>query len=128
MEPHFTVAEVAKLAHFCQMTIYRKVWNGEIKASRIGRSVRIPKSEVYRLMQNTPSFRERCAREANAFMAEHPDYFPTVGNEQGILNFLDDNNMPVTAPNIAIAYEQLKAAGALEFRPTPAATKEAPNA
>jgi hypothetical protein len=101
---------------------------GRIRVVEIGKSIRVPKSELYSLLKHAPAFRAQCAREANDFMASHPDYFPTVGHEQAILNLLDDSSLPVTAANIAIAYDELKATGAIESRPTPTVTEEAPNA
>lgn len=45
--PRFlTVAEVAELMRLSKMTVYRLIHSGEMPAVRVGRSFRVPRSEV----------------------------------------------------------------------------------
>lgn len=50
-EPSFTVAQVAKAMQVSEDTIWREIRRGHIKVFRIGRLVRIRKSELDRLME-----------------------------------------------------------------------------
>jgi excisionase family DNA binding protein len=38
---YMSVGEVAKILGFCEKTVYRKIWGGEIPAKQIGRRIRI---------------------------------------------------------------------------------------
>lgn len=46
----FSVQEVAAIFGISPITVYRLVQRGELKAVRFGRRVRIPRSEVERLL------------------------------------------------------------------------------
>lgn len=45
-EKHYTVAEVAERLQVCQRTIYRAIKNGELKANRLGRAIRISETAL----------------------------------------------------------------------------------
>lgn len=46
-DPKFlTIAEVASMMRVSKMTVYRLVHNGELPAVRVGRSFRVPESDV----------------------------------------------------------------------------------
>ncbi|PWN01932.1 excisionase [Nocardioides silvaticus] len=46
-DPKFlTIAEVATMMRVSKMTVYRLVHNGELPAVRVGRSFRVPESDV----------------------------------------------------------------------------------
>lgn len=129
MEPTLKINEVAAILRLNPMTIYRWVKSGKIQAMRVGKTaLRISKGELYRIMESTPKFREQAAREARDFIDSNPAYLPTRANENRILDFIDRNDLPVTQESIAKAFEVLTYFGALESRPTPAATEELPNA
>jgi excisionase family DNA binding protein len=129
MELLLKVSEVANILRLDPQTIYRWIKTGKLQTSRIGkRGLRIPKDEIYRLLETTPSFRDQAASEARDFMAAHPDYLPSVGNEKAILDFIDRNNLPVTSESITTAFEILTGLGTLEPRPIPTPTQEEVNA
>lgn len=41
-----TVSEVAEILGFCEKTVYRKIWNGQIPAKKIGRNIRVPEDAL----------------------------------------------------------------------------------
>jgi excisionase family DNA binding protein len=49
-EEYYTAAEVAKIIRTSKMTVYRLMKAGEMRKQRIGRSFRIPKAEVARIL------------------------------------------------------------------------------
>ena len=51
MEELLTVREVANRLKVNVMTIYRRIWNGQIKSIKIGRLIRIPAKEVERILK-----------------------------------------------------------------------------
>lgn len=52
----FSVQEAAEIFGISPITVYRLVRRGELKAVRFGRRVRIPRSEVERLLgMNAPT-------------------------------------------------------------------------
>jgi excisionase family DNA binding protein len=115
MEPLLTMRAFCTILGIQTQTGYKWRREGKLKVLKTGRSIRVPKTELYRVMEDTPSFREQCAREAAVFLTEHPDYFPIAENEVLMLNYLDDHNLPVTAQTFSAAYQDLKEAGLLEL-------------
>jgi hypothetical protein len=53
------------------------------------------------------------AAEANAFTAEHPDYYPVPQNRDQIFDELRANGWDLTRNNLALAFETLKDRGSL---------------
>ena len=51
MQELLTVREVADRLKVNVMTIYRRVWRGELKSIRIGRLIRIPVQEMEKLLK-----------------------------------------------------------------------------
>ena len=128
MEPLLTMRQFCTILGIQSQTGYKWRREGKIKALKVGHSLRIEKSELYRLLDTTPSFRDQAVHEARDFMAAHPDYLPTPANEKRILDFIDRNNLPITSESMKIAFEILMALGALESRPEPTPTQEEINA
>lgn len=50
IEKLYTVKEVASILNMAEITIRQWLGNGKIKAIRIGRTVRIPESEIKKLI------------------------------------------------------------------------------
>lgn len=48
---HFTLEQVAKKLHLSRSTMYRKIYSGEILASKVGRRYYINKSEFNKLFK-----------------------------------------------------------------------------
>jgi excisionase family DNA binding protein len=48
-----TVAEVASVMRVSKMTVYRLVHSGELPAVRVGRSFRVPESDVHAYLQRS---------------------------------------------------------------------------
>lgn len=59
-DPLLTVVEAAQLLRVSKMTVYRLINHGEIPALRVGRSFRIPKSDLqaYVTQAATPGKKE----------------------------------------------------------------------
>ena len=51
MEELLTVKEVADKLKVNVMTIYRRIWRGELKSIRIGRLIRIPVQEMEKILK-----------------------------------------------------------------------------
>jgi len=51
MEELLTVKEVADKLKVNTMTIYRRVWRGELKSIRVGRLIRIPVREMEKILR-----------------------------------------------------------------------------
>ena len=50
-EKHLTVTEIAAELSISKMTIYRLIERGDLGAKRIGRSLRVPESELNRYLR-----------------------------------------------------------------------------
>jgi excisionase family DNA binding protein len=50
LEEYYTVTEVASVLRTSKMTVYRLIHDGSLGRQRIGRSFRIPKAEVQRIL------------------------------------------------------------------------------
>ena len=48
---HLSVREVAELLRVNPKTVYRRIWDGTINVTRIGRAIRITKTEILRLRE-----------------------------------------------------------------------------
>jgi excisionase family DNA binding protein len=55
----YTVAEVADWLRVSKMTIYRMIDAGEIRVLRVGHSVRVPASEITRVLESDISDKRR---------------------------------------------------------------------
>lgn len=49
-----TVREAASVCRVVPKTIYRCIWNGRLKAVRVGRNMRIPRAELLRFLGMEP--------------------------------------------------------------------------
>ena len=45
---YFTIKEYADIMQVCTATVYHKVKNGSISAVKVGKSIRIPKNQIYK--------------------------------------------------------------------------------
>jgi len=77
-------------------------------------------AQLFAEVNSTRQFRqqiEKSAREqseAQAFIEAYPEYTPTPNNSDAMLRYLEAHNMPVSAENLALAYEDLSSSGLLE--------------
>ncbi|MDR2348046.1 MAG: helix-turn-helix domain-containing protein [Bifidobacteriaceae bacterium] len=59
-----TVAEVAETLRVSDMTIYRLIAGGEIRALKVGRSYRIPAEALDEWLEDSTNWEPRAARQA----------------------------------------------------------------
>jgi excisionase family DNA binding protein len=52
LQQHYRLKTVAEMCDVSEKTVYRWIYEGRIKAHRIGGSIRIPKSELVLLIQS----------------------------------------------------------------------------
>ena len=57
------------------------------------------------------------ARETEAFVEDTPDWWPSAHNKSVLWNYMQTNGLEFTRKNFGIAFEQLKAAGLVNFKP-----------
>jgi excisionase family DNA binding protein len=83
MTDFFSTAEVAKALKVSRIAIHKKIMNGRIKASKVGRNYVIPKEEVLKLLgksigEENKSDIDKAVRRA---VKEYGDVFKKLGKE-----------------------------------------------
>jgi len=51
LQQHYRLKEVAAMCAVSEKTVYRWIYEGRLKANRIGGSVRIPKTELLKIIE-----------------------------------------------------------------------------
>jgi len=68
---------------------------------------------------------ERATAETLKFVAANPDWYPTGKNKTEVFNYIEGNQLAITAKNMGIAWDLLKSTGNADFKPaTPAGEGE----
>ena len=52
IQKHYKISEVAELLGVCNKTVRRWIAEGKLKAHRIGRTIRIPKTELVSIIES----------------------------------------------------------------------------
>lgn len=66
---------------------------------------------------------DRAVAETHKFVTENPDWYPTAKNKTAVFNYIENNNLAITAKNMGIAWDELKASGQADLKPA-AGTEE----
>jgi hypothetical protein len=87
-----------------------------------------PLSEVRERLnsQNEADQAAAAAEEARSFMAETPDYTPTVFNNETLVKYMQSTGLAPTRKNFGIAFERLRDAGMFQANPNVLPREEIP--
>ena len=92
--------------------------------SKIGPLDEIARRENERLEREQE---ERALAETHKFVAENPDWYPTAKNKTEVFNYIEHNQLAITANNMSIAWDLLKRSGNADLKPaTPPSQEEPP--
>jgi hypothetical protein len=61
--------------------------------------------------------RQRAIDETNQFVAATPDWHPTSKNKTEVFNYIEGNQLAITAKNMGIAWDLLKSTGNADLKP-----------
>jgi hypothetical protein len=102
----------------------------ETVAKIIERHLGKPLAEVRNILgkEDLAAKQAEILRVSNEFMTETPEFLPCKHNEDLMYGYLDARNAAISKKNLSIAFERLKEAGLLVFRPDNAVVDEEPAA
>ncbi len=83
MESYITIPELAKILGVSRITVFKKVKNGEIKASKIGRNYAIPKRYLEEILGKalTGSQKQEIERAVKKTVKEYGQTLKLLGKE-----------------------------------------------